>query len=146
MKKSLVIIAFFALTTATYAQIQKVSIGIMLPATATMGFPAQEKPFKTGFGVTPSFNVFMDRLHTHLMYDCSGNNAQALVGYVFADKYDVYLFGSKNLNSRGNYLGLGIEKAIVVNKNLAIVGYVETDLRIKSFTIGATLHPQLVLR
>lgn len=145
MKKLCFVLVILSSASITSAQIQKVSAGIMIPATATMSIPVQEKPFKTGLSVTPSFNVLMPRMHMHLMYDCTGNSVQSLVGYMFNGKYDAYLFGSKSLNSRNSYLGLGLEKAIIVNQNFVFVPFAEVDLKARSFTVGATAHPQLVL-
>lgn len=128
--------------------VKEIGFGVMLPIMATASLPLEEKPFNTSYGFVPSLNMLTSKTHHHLMYDAGSNSVQTLNGYLLKRDVDVYAIFSKNLNSPGKYLGVGIEKVLVVNSNLLVILWSELGSNLQGtglVSFGVTIHPQMSL-
>ncbi len=126
--------------------VKEIGFGVMLPIMATASLPLQEKPFSTSYGFVPSLNMLTSKTHHHLMYDAGSNSVQTLNGYLLKRDVDVYLMFSKNLNSRSKYVGVGVEKVLVVNNNLLVILWSELGSNLEGaglVSFGVTIHPQI---
>lgn len=76
--------------------------------------PDKENPFTLGYNLLPHICVITDKTYHNFLYGMGDNVIKNVNGYFFnrAKKLDVYISLSKNLNSAGGYLGMGLEKSI----------------------------------
>ena len=111
MKKLIVIavVSFFA-NTANAQLIKEINAGAFVSTAASTNFSGGSKPFSLGYDLCPSV-VFITKKTAHNVFYGFGNNSIAMLNAYFLPKnWDVYVVGAKSLNSKGKYLGAGIEK------------------------------------
>lgn len=109
--KKLIVIAMISIANTANAQlIKKVNVGAFASTVASTTFSSGSKPFSVGYNLCPSV-TFVTKKTAHNVFYGFGNNSIAILNAYFLPKnWDVYIVGSKSLNSDGKYLGIGIEK------------------------------------
>jgi len=126
MKNSLVLFVLIFPTFCT-AQIKKISVGMVF---------VENQPRLT-------LNFSAKKSNHHLIY--KHNTLQISNAWEFS-KLEAYIFASKNLSTRGGYLGLGIQKGFRIANSGSVIMYVEKELVTgNSYTFGAAMHPQIIL-
>lgn len=90
--------------------IQDINVGAIVATSASTTFSSGSQPFTTGHDISASVAFGTNKTVHNFMYSLGNNSLAMLNAYFLPKNWDVYVVGSKSLNSDGKYLGVGIEK------------------------------------
>jgi hypothetical protein len=128
---------------------QKVTAGVIFGAFGNTSFSLENgKPFNIGYNLMPNITVYTPITFHNFMYGLGDNSIQSLNGYFLNDTWDTYFIYSKSLNTKTDYLGLGIEKMLKIGEGeglkLFILGELGTNFKKEGYsaTIGLLLSVQ----
>lgn len=110
MKKFILIAMISFVNTANAQLIKKIEAGAIFATSASTTFSGNSQPFEMGYGLSGSVAFLTDKTVHNFMYNFGGNSVAMLNAYFLPKNWDIYIVGSKSLNSNGGYLGCGIEK------------------------------------
>lgn len=110
MKKFIFITLISFVNTVNAQFIKKIEAGAIFATVASTTFSGSSQPFELGYGLSGSVAFLTDKTVHNFMYSFGGNSVSMLNAYFLPKNWDIYIVGSKSLNSNGKYLGIGIEK------------------------------------
>jgi hypothetical protein len=112
--RKIIIITLLVIANSVSAQnkkvIKNVNVGAILATVASTSFEGGSKPFTLGYNISASAAFVTKKTVHNFMYSFGGNSVAMLNAYFLPKNWDVYAVGAKSLNSKGGYLGIGIEK------------------------------------
>lgn len=130
----------------TKNQVQKIWIGPNIATFATNSFDGG-LPFEYGSNLALTVGVARKKTFHNLLYLTRNNTIRVLSGWL--TKWgDVYVYGTKSLNTNAKHAGIGMEKLIKVNENVKLFPYIEIGLDFnggQSFTVGVVMPIQLTI-
>lgn len=116
MKKFIIITLVSFVNIANAQLIKKIEVGAIQSMVASTTFTKSLKPFDVTYDLSPSVAIETSKTVHNFMYSFGGNSMAMLNAYFLPKNWDVYVVGSKSLNSNGAYLGVGAEKLEKVGK------------------------------
>lgn len=109
--KSFIIIALISFINTANAQlIKKVEVGAIFATSASTTFSGSSQPFEVGYGLSGSVAFLTDKTVHNFMYSFGGNSVSMLNTYFLPKNWDIYIVGSKSLNSDGGILDVVLRK------------------------------------
>ncbi|HEY1041418.1 MAG TPA: hypothetical protein VGE63_01695 [Candidatus Paceibacterota bacterium] len=128
---------------------QKVTVGAVSSLASTTDFKTVEKPFNVGMNLSLNILMMTPKTYHSILYGTSNNSLNSLNGYFLKNGWDTYLFYSKSISTRGQYLGWGIERMTKVGDadkegiKCFILAELGTDFKQgKYFTLGLLISVQ----
>ncbi len=116
MKNFIIITMVLFVNTINAQLIKKIEVGVIQSMVASNTFEKSLKPFDVSYDLSPSVVIETSKIVHNFMYSFGGNSMAMLNAYFLPKNWDVYVVGSKSLNSSGKYLGFGAEKLEKVGK------------------------------
>lgn len=111
MKKIILIAVVSLFSNILNAQlIKKVNAGAVLATVAETSFSGSSKPFTVNQNLLADVTFITEKTFHKVMYGFGNNSLVSLNGYFLKKNWDVYGVFAKSLNSKGKYLGVGVEK------------------------------------
>ena len=136
--KKLFVLLLVVMTTMLNAQksdstkfIQKINAGGILSTVASTSFSSGDKPFSLGHNIFGSVTFVTKKTFHNMFYGFGDNSINSLNGYFLKKNYDTYCVFSKSLNTKGKYLGIGLEKMEKVG-NIKIFEFCELGTNFKN--------------
>ncbi|MEK7585621.1 MAG: hypothetical protein AAB477_00045 [Patescibacteria group bacterium] len=152
MKKIIVITLLSIIANIATAQnnklIQDVNVGAIVATVASTTFSGGSQPFEVGYGLSASVVFVTKKTATNFTYSFGGNSVGMLNAYFLPKNWDIYVVGSKSLNSDGKYVGIGIEKMEKIG-NVKFFEFIELGTGFQGkpiLSFGLLLNPSWSLK
>ncbi|MEI7451975.1 MAG: hypothetical protein WCK37_02080 [Candidatus Falkowbacteria bacterium] len=123
---------------------QSVGGGMVVGTSATSDFSSAIQPFSLSYCLLANVTIVTPKTYHNLMYGFGNNSCSFLSGYFLPKDWDTYFVYSKSLNSKQDYLGIGLEKMIKAGDVACFLfSEVGTDFKnTKALTFGVLICVQ----